>query len=79
MTVFVMLTETIRNNYKVIIILIFFFALDKSQSFGNENLQIEIDNPKFSEKGLDNRLYEIKAERGIQRENNLELFIRNQI
>ena len=37
--------------------------------------EIEIDNPRFSEKGLDNRLYEIKAERGVQRENNLELYI----
>ena len=31
--------------------------------------------PGRAEKGLDNRLYEIKAEKGIQRENNLELFI----
>tara|TARA_Y200000002_G_scaffold344431_1_gene317649 strand:+ start:1014 stop:1454 length:441 start_codon:yes stop_codon:yes gene_type:complete len=41
----------------------------------NENFEIEIDKPKFSEKGLDNRLYEIKAEKGVQRESNLELFI----
>ena len=37
--------------------------------------EIEIDNPRFSEKGLDNRLYEIKALRGVQKENNLELYI----
>ena len=41
----------------------------------NENLEIEINNPKFSEKGLDNRLYEIKADKGIQSKDNLELFI----
>ena len=45
------------------------------QSFANESLEVEINNPRFSEKGLDNRHYEVKAERGVQKENNLELFI----
>ena len=49
--------------------------LFQSKIFSNENLEIEIDKPKFSEKGLDNRLYEIKAEKGIQKEGHLELFI----
>ena len=39
----------------------------------NDNLAIEIDSPRFSEKGLDNRLYEIKAERGTQIDNMLTL------
>ena len=65
----------IRNIAKLSIFFLFISILFQSILFSNENLEIEIDNPKFSEKGLDNRLYEIKAKRGIQRENNLELFI----
>ena len=60
---------------KLSIFFLFIFILLQSNSFSTENLEIEIDKPKFSEKGLDNRLYEIKAEKGIQREGNLELFI----
>ena len=63
-------TTTKLSISSLIILTIFQTSL-----FSNESFEIEIDNPKFSEKGLDNRLYEIKAERGIQRENNLELFI----
>ena len=40
----------------------------------SENLIIEIDNPKFSEKGLNDKVYEIKAKRGLKSENELELF-----
>ena len=39
------------------------------------NLVIEIDNPKFSEKGLDDKTYEIKAKKGLKSELQLELFI----
>lgn len=69
-----MLIELIVRYSKTpnILFLIFFFSA--TQVLADEGLEIEIDNPKFSEKGLDNRLYEIKAERGIQRENDLELF-----
>ena len=72
MTVFDML---IKNIAKLSIFFLFISFLFQSNLFSNETLEIEIDNPKFSEKGLDNRLYEIKAEKGIQRESNLELFI----
>ena len=63
-------TTTKLSISSLIILTIFQTSL-----FSNESFEIEIDNPKFSEKGLDNRIYEIIAERGILRENNLELFI----
>ena len=72
MTVYDML---IKNIAKLSIFFLFLSILFQSNLFSNENLEIEIDKPKFSEKGLDNRLYEIKAEKGIQRDGNLELFI----
>ena len=72
MTAFDML---IKNIFKLSIFFLFIFILFQSKIFSNENLEIEIDKPKFSEKGLDNRLYEIKAEKGIQKEGHLELFI----
>tara|TARA_Y100000992_G_C21195805_1_gene457857 strand:+ start:425 stop:931 length:507 start_codon:yes stop_codon:yes gene_type:complete len=65
----------IKNISKIFILLILISTLLQSNLFSNENIEIEIDKPKFSEKGLDNRLYEIKAEKGIQREGDLELFI----
>ena len=65
----------IKNIAKLSIIYLFIIILFQSNSFSEGSLGIEIDKPKFSEKGLDNRLYEIKAERGIQREGNLELFV----
>ncbi len=72
MTVFDML---IKNIAKLFFLFLLISILIQTNLFSNENLEIEIDKPKFSEKGLDNRLYEIKAEKGIQREGNLELFI----
>ena len=72
MTVFDML---IKNIAKLSFFFLLISILFQTNLASNENLEIEIDNPKFSEKGLDNRLYEIKAEKGIQREGNLELFI----
>ena len=64
----------IKNISKLSVFFFFMLILLQFNSFSDENFEIEIDKPKFSEKGLDNRLYEIKAERGIQRENDLELF-----
>ena len=72
MTAFDML---IKNISKLSFFFLLISILFQTNLFSNENLEIEIDKPKFSEKGLDNRLYEIKAEKGIQREGNLELFI----
>ena len=67
-----MLIRLVDSLVKLIVVytILSFYSL----SLGNADLEIEIDKPKFSEKGLDNRLYEIKADRGIQRENSLELF-----
>ena len=65
----------IKNIAKLSIFFSFILILFQSNIFSDENFEIEIDKPKFSEKGLDNRLYEIKAEKGIQREGNLELFV----
>ena len=72
MTAFDML---IKNISKLSILILSILILFQSKLFSNENLEIEIDKPKFSEKGLDNRLYEIKAEKGIQKEGHLELFV----
>ena len=40
----------------------------------SEDLVIEIDNPKFSEKGLNDKVYEIKAKKGLKSNEELELF-----
>ncbi len=72
MTAFDML---IKNIIKLSVSFLFILILFQNRLFSNENLEIEIDKPKFTEKGLDSRLYEIKAEKGIQKEGNLELFI----
>ena len=72
MTAFDML---IKHTAKLSISLLLILILLQTRLLSSESLGIEIDNPRFSEKGLDNRLYEIKAEKGVQRENNLELFI----
>ena len=65
----------IKNIAKLSIFFLLISILFQANLFSNENFEIEIDKPKFSEKGLDNRLYEIKAEKGIQKEGDLELFI----
>ena len=75
MIVFDMLIRLIYFTRNRLVFFLLLLNLFWSNSFANENLEIEIDNPRFSEKGLDNRLYEIKAERGIQKKNNLELYI----
>ncbi len=72
MTAFDML---IKNITKFSVLFLLILLLFQSNLFSNENIEIEIDKPKFSEKGLNNRLYEIKAEKGIQKEGDLELFI----
>ena len=40
-----------------------------------EDAFIEIDNPRFSEKGLSDKTYEIKAEKGLKSDNELKLFV----
>ncbi|MFL2901111.1 MAG: hypothetical protein ACJZ62_05380 [Candidatus Pelagibacterales bacterium] len=70
-----MLIKFIWKNSRTIIAFLFLSILYQFQSLADQYKEIEIDNPKFSEKGLDKRLFEIKAEKGIQKENYLELFI----
>tara|TARA_B100001248_G_scaffold109702_1_gene81822 strand:+ start:1041 stop:1493 length:453 start_codon:yes stop_codon:yes gene_type:complete len=38
-----------------------------------ETLTLEIDNPRFTEKGLDKKIYEIRAKKGLQSDTYLEL------
>ena len=50
------------------------FLSHLTSSYSEEDSQlIEIDNPRFTEKGLDDKVYEIKAEKGLQSEDYLEL------
>tara|TARA_B100001564_G_scaffold340045_1_gene333347 strand:+ start:261 stop:755 length:495 start_codon:yes stop_codon:yes gene_type:complete len=55
------------------IIFLIFFGF---QSYAEENQNtIEIKNPIFTTKSIDGSPYEIKAEKGLQRENYLDLFV----
>ena len=65
-----MLIKLIKINF-----FIFFINLTISNLiYASDDLIIEIDNPKFSEKGLDDKVYEIKANKGLKSEKELELF-----
>lgn len=56
-------------------ITLIFFVLISFKVLANENETIiEIDQPKFSEKGLDQKSYEIKAQKGIRSNDRLVLF-----
>ena len=58
---------------KLFIFFIIFLSFISS-TFSEENSQlIKIDNPRFTEKGLDDKIYEIKAERGLQSDDYLKL------
>jgi hypothetical protein len=59
--------------FHLFIIFLLFFGL-KSNAEENKNT-IEIKNPIFTTKSIDGSPYEIKAEKGLQRENYLDLFI----
>ena len=55
------------------IIFLIFFGF---QSYAEENQNtIEIKNPIFTTKSIDGSPYEIKAEKGLQRESYLDLFV----
>ena len=58
---------------RFLILIFFFFNYSKVLASDLETF-IEIDQPKFSEKGLDQKSYEIKAERGIRSSDKLVLF-----
>ena len=61
-------------NKKLLIIMTFILSTVLFSAYCEE-MVIEIDNPKFSEKGLDDKVYEIKARKGLKSENELELFV----
>ena len=66
----------ISKNQKILIHLITIYLLFfgfKSNAEENQNT-IEIKNPIFTTKSIDGSPYEIKAEKGLQRENYLDLF-----
>tara|TARA_B100001248_G_scaffold235711_1_gene198633 strand:+ start:60 stop:569 length:510 start_codon:yes stop_codon:yes gene_type:complete len=55
-------------------IFLIIFLFHAASTYSEENSQlIEIENPRFTEKGLDDKIYEIKAEKGLQSEDYLEL------
>ena len=66
-----MLTSIVKAKY---FILATIFLLQANIYLKSEDLAIEIDNPRFSEKGLNDKVYEIKAKKGLKFENKLELF-----
>lgn len=52
-----------------------YIILISAASAESEQLVVEIDNPKFSEKGLDDKIYEIKAKKGLKSDQELILFV----
>ena len=62
------------NLRSFLIYILFSFLLSFNLNASENDLTIEIDNPRFSEKGLDEKQYEIKAERGLKSGENLKLF-----
>ena len=55
-------------------ILILFFLSNLNAIANDNETIIEIDQPRFSEKGLDQKSYEIKAQRGLRSSEKLVLF-----
>ncbi len=65
----------IKSNLRSFLIYILFsFLMSFNLNASENDSTIEIDNPRFSEKGLDEKQYEIKAERGLKSGENLKLF-----
>jgi hypothetical protein len=62
-----------KNHLYLFIIFLLFFGF-QSNAEENQNT-IEIKNPIFTTKSIDGNPYEIKAEKGLQRENFLDLFV----
>ena len=55
-------------------IFIFFFLIHSNAIANESDTIIEIDQPRFSEKGLDQKSYEIKAQKGLRSSEKLVLF-----
>ena len=62
------------NFLSKLFILIFFFFNNLEVIANDSKTVIEIDQPKFSEKGLDQKSYEIKAQKGVRSGSELILF-----
>ena len=71
MIVLDMLIKLVKVSYLILISLTLLTVCILAE---DENLIVEIDNPRFSEKGLDDKVYEIKAEKGLKSNNDLKLF-----
>lgn len=61
------------KKIKLSIFIILLISVNSIGAYSNE-LIVEIDNPKFSEKSLDDKIYEIKAKKGLKSENEIDLF-----
>ena len=61
------------KKIKLSIFIILLISVNSIGAYTNE-LIVEIDNPKFSEKSLDDKIYEIKAKKGLKSENEIDLF-----
>ena len=62
-----------KIHFHLFIIFLLFFGF---RSYGEETQNtIEIKNPIFTTRSIDGSPYEIKAEKGLQRENFLDLFV----
>ena len=55
------------------IFILFLLSISKATANDSKTI-IEIDQPRFSEKGLDQKLYEIKAQKGLRSRDKLVLF-----
>ena len=55
------------------IFILFLLSVLKATANDSDTI-IEIDQPRFSEKGLDQKLYEIKAQKGLRSRDKLVLF-----
>ena len=58
---------------RFIIFILFLLSVLKATANDSDTI-IEIDQPRFSEKGLDQKLYEIKAQKGLRSRDKLVLF-----
>lgn len=63
------------NNliFKYFIFFLIFVSVNKTFAQENDTV-IEIDQPRFSEKGVGQKAYEIKAKKGLRSEDNLRLY-----
>ena len=64
----------LNNSFlKYLIFFLIFFSSHKIFAQENETV-IEIDQPRFSEKGVGQKAYEIKAKKGLRSDDNLRLY-----